>query len=198
MLARVSRAFLRPALPALTARAFSASAPHPSHRLLCLAAATVVATTGLYVANSSPATAAASSSPSVLSFGLGLSGQNSHFSRQSPFAELPNRPTREWRYAFFSCPGFRHTSVSSPVLSFFLGPSCLFSHRCRRQYIRCNRYIRCVSRKAQLSKRQPKTGRVFTWGHGGNDGKLGLGDAHRGYAERCGRVSALGFAAFVM
>jgi hypothetical protein len=23
-------------------------------------------------------------------------------------------------------------------------------------------------------------GRVFTWGHGGNDGKLGLGDGYRG------------------
>jgi hypothetical protein len=78
MLTRVSRTVIRTAIPPLTARTFSASQPHSSRRLLCLAAATAVAATGLYISNSSLASTAASSPPSaVLSFGLGLSGKYS-------------------------------------------------------------------------------------------------------------------------
>ncbi len=81
MLARAARALIRAAPPHLTTRAFSASSSHASHRVLCLAAATVVAATGLYISNSSPATAAAASPPTaVLAFGLGLSGVRTQIS----------------------------------------------------------------------------------------------------------------------
>jgi hypothetical protein len=77
MLARASRAFSRVPL-AQTARAFSASPSIPSRRWLrAAAAAAAVTATGLYITNTSSAAATAASPPSVvLSFGLGLSGQN--------------------------------------------------------------------------------------------------------------------------